>query len=91
MCKLLGCANVCGLIHRMCRVIAEVGEIVKSFSIVVIGKVSVINSIFLNISVLFVNFFTLVCYGFKLLNHISRKQWFQSIKPYFKQAMVLNC
>ena len=76
MCKLLGCADVCGLIHRMCRVIAEAGEIVKSCSIVVTGKVSVLNSIFLNTSVLFVNRFKLVYYGFKLLNHISSKQWF---------------
>ena len=69
MCKLLGCANVCGLIHRICRVIAEEGEIVKSCSIVVTGKVSVLN-LFLITSILFINFFTLVCYGFKLLNHI---------------------
>ena len=43
MCKLLGCTDVCGLIHRMCRVIAEVGEIMKSCSIVVTGKVSILN------------------------------------------------
>ena len=75
MYKLFGCADVCGLIHRMCRVIAKAGEIVKSCSIAVTGKVSVLNSI-LNTSVLFINRFTLVCYGFKLLNHISSKQWF---------------
>ena len=46
MCKLFGYADVCGLIHRMSRVIAEAGEIVKSCSIVVTGKVNVINSIF---------------------------------------------
>ena len=46
MCKLLGCADVCGLIHRMCRVIAEAGKIVKSCSVVVTGKVSVLNFIF---------------------------------------------
>ena len=46
MCKLLGCVDVCGLIHRMCRVIVEVGEIVKSCSIAVTEKVSVLNSIF---------------------------------------------
>ena len=72
MCKLLGCADMCCLIHRMCRVIAEAGEIVKSCSIVVTGKVSVLN-LFLNTSVLFINRFTLVCYDFKLLNHISNK------------------
>ena len=38
VCKLLGCADVCDLIHRMCRVIAEVGEIVKSCSIIVKGR-----------------------------------------------------
>ena len=43
---LLGCADVCGLIHRMCRVIAKAGEIVKSCSIAVTGKVSVLKSIF---------------------------------------------
>ena len=32
--------------------------------------------IFLITSVLFINHFTLVCNGFKLLNHISSKQWF---------------
>ena len=46
MCKLLGCADVGGLIHRMCRVIVEVEKIVKSCSIAVTGKVSVLNSIF---------------------------------------------
>ena len=46
MYKLFGCADVCGLIHQMCRVIAEVGELVKSCSIVVTGKVSVLNFIF---------------------------------------------
>ena len=46
MCKLFGCANVCGLIHRMCRVIEEAGEIVKSCSIIVTRKLSVLNSIF---------------------------------------------
>ena len=46
MCKLLGFADMCGLIHRMCRVIAEAGKIVKSCSIVVTEKVSVLNFIF---------------------------------------------
>ena len=46
MCKLLGCADVCGLIHRMCMVIAEAEEIVKLGSIVVTGNVSLLNSIF---------------------------------------------
>ena len=46
MCKLLGCVDVCGLMYRMCKVIAEAGEIVKLYSIVVTGKVSVLNSIF---------------------------------------------
>ena len=36
-------------------------------------NVSVLNQIF-NTSVLIINHFTLVCYGFKLLNHISSKQ-----------------
>ena len=53
----------------MCRVITEAGEIVKSCSIVVTGKVSILN-LFLITSVLFINLFTLVCYGFKLLKHI---------------------
>ena len=77
MCKLLGCTDVCGIIHRMCRVIAEAEEIVKSCSIFITEKVSVLNSIFfLNNSVLFINRFTLICYGFKVLNYISNKQWF---------------
>ena len=38
MCKLLGCVDVCGLIHRMRRVIAEAGEIVESCSIIVNRK-----------------------------------------------------
>ena len=46
MFKLLGCADVCGLIHYMRKVIVEAEEIVKSCSIVVIGKVSVLNSNF---------------------------------------------
>ena len=41
----------------------------------VIGKVSVLN-LFFNTSVLFINRFTLVCCGFKVLNHITSKQWF---------------
>ena len=76
MCKLLGCTDVCGIIHRMCRVIAEAEEIVKSCSISITEKVSVLNSIFLNTSVLFINHFILICYGFKVLNYISSKQWF---------------
>ena len=45
------CANclvvlTCGLIYRMCRVIAKAGEIVKSCSIAIIGNVSVLNFIF---------------------------------------------
>ena len=36
-------------------------------------KVSVLN-LFFNTSVLFINRFALVCYGFKVLNHIPRKQ-----------------
>ena len=44
----------------------------KSCSIVVTGKGSVLN-LFFNTSVLFINHFTLVCYGFKVLNHISSK------------------
>ena len=61
----------------------------KSCSSFVIGKVSVLN-LFFNTSVLFINRFTLVCYGFKLLNHILN-QWFLFVKPYFKQAMIFNC
>ena len=47
----------------------------ESCSIIVKGKVSVLN-LFLITSVLFINLFILVCYGFKALNHISSKQWF---------------
>ena len=47
-------------------------ELCSSF---VTRNVSVLN-LFFNTSVLFINHFTLVCYGFKLLNHISSKQWF---------------
>ena len=38
MCKLLGCADVCDLIHRMCRVKEEAGEILKSCSIILNRK-----------------------------------------------------
>ena len=60
MCKLLGCADGCGLIHRMCWVIAEAGEIVKSCSIVVIGKVSVLNSIFKYEYIVYKSFYTVM-------------------------------
>ena len=77
MCKLLGCVDVCGLIHRMCRVKVEAGEILKSCSIIVNWKGECSKLIFFSItSVVFINRFTLVCYGFKVLNHNSSKQWF---------------
>ena len=77
MCKLLGCADGCGLIHRMCRVIEEAKEILKSYSIIVNRKGECSKLIFSITSVLFINRFTLVYYGFKLLNHILKsKQWF---------------
>ena len=57
MCKLLGCADVCDLIHRMCRVIMEAREIVKSCSIVVTGKVSVLNSIFKYYCIVYKSFY----------------------------------
>ena len=47
----------------------------ESCSIIVKGNMSVLN-LFLITIVLFINLFTLVCYGFKVLNHISSKQWF---------------
>ena len=47
----------------------------KSCSSFVTENVSVLN-LFFNTSVLFINRFTLVCYGFKVLNHITSKQWF---------------
>ena len=47
----------------------------ESCSSFVTRKVSVLNQFF-NTRVLFINRFTLVCYGFKVLNHITRKQWF---------------
>ena len=47
----------------------------KSCSSFVTKNMSVLNLIF-NTSVLFINRFTLVCYGFKVLNHITSKQWF---------------
>ena len=58
MCKLLDCVDVCDLIHRMCRVIAEVGEIVKSCSIAVIENVSVLNSIFKYQCIVYKSFYT---------------------------------
>ena len=77
MWKLLGCADGCGPIHRMCTVIAEVGEILKSCSIIVNRKGECSNLFFSITSVLFINRFTLLYYGFKLLNHILKsKQWF---------------
>ena len=50
----------------------------ESCSSFVTRKVSVLN-LFFNTSELFINRFTLVCYGFKC------------IKPYFKKTMVLIC
>ena len=47
----------------------------ESCSSFVTRNVSVLN-LFFNTSVLFINRFTLVCYGFKVLNHITSKQWF---------------
>ena len=47
----------------------------ESCSSFVTKNVSVLN-LFFNTSVLFINRFTLVCYGFQVLNHIIRKQWF---------------
>ena len=49
----------------------------ESCSSFVIKKCECFKLIFLITSVLFINRFTLVCYGFKLLNHILKsKQWF---------------
>ena len=47
----------------------------ESCSSFVTENVSVLN-LFFNTSVIFINRFTLVCYGFKVLNHITSKQWF---------------
>ena len=65
----------------MCRVKAKAGEILKSCSIIVNRKSECSKLIFSITSVLFINRFTLVCYGFKLLNRILKS----------KQAMVLKC
>ena len=55
----------------------------KSYSNFVTENVSVLN-LFFNTIVLFINRLTLVCYGFKVLNHITSKQWFDC-KPYLKK------
>ena len=61
----------------MCRLKAKAGKLWSHAQVLVNKKVSVLNSI-LNTSVLFINRFIVVCYGFdfKVLNHISSKQWF---------------
>ena len=59
----------------MYRLKAKTGKLWSRDQVLVNKKVSVLN-LFFNTSVLFINHFTLVCYGFKVLNHISSKQWF---------------
>ena len=57
----------------------------ESCSSFVTENVSVLK-LFFNNSVLFINCFTLVCYGFKVLNHITSKQWFRLQTIFEKQA-----
>ena len=49
----------------MCRLKAKAGKLWSRAQVLVNKKVSVLN-LFLITSVLFINLFTLVCYGFEL-------------------------
>ena len=73
---LVGCADVCGLIHQMCRLKAKAGKLwnrAQNFSKQ--KKVSVLNLFLSNTSVLIIiNRFTLVFNGFNCKPYLKSKQ-----------------